>query len=80
MEKISWTDRVRNEEMLHRVKEERNIIHTVKTNGGRDSSVGIETSYGLNGPGIESRWVRDFSHTSRPTQPSVQWVPGLSRG
>jgi hypothetical protein len=24
------TDRVRNEEMLHRVKEERNIIHTVK--------------------------------------------------
>jgi hypothetical protein len=30
MEKISWTDRVRNEEVLHRVKEEGNIIHTVK--------------------------------------------------
>ena len=30
MEKISWTDRVRNEEVLHRVKEERNIVHTVK--------------------------------------------------
>jgi hypothetical protein len=30
MEKISWTDRVRNEEVLPRVKEERNIIHTVK--------------------------------------------------
>jgi hypothetical protein len=30
MEKISWTDRVRNEEALHRVKEERNIPHTVK--------------------------------------------------
>ena len=29
MEKISWTDRVRNEEVLHRVQEERNIIHTV---------------------------------------------------
>ena len=29
MEKISWTDRERNEEVLHRVKE-RNIIHTVK--------------------------------------------------
>jgi hypothetical protein len=28
MEKISWTDRVRNEEVLHRVKEERNILHT----------------------------------------------------
>jgi hypothetical protein len=30
MEKISGTDRVRNEEVLHRVKEERNILHTVK--------------------------------------------------
>jgi len=28
--KISWTDRVRNEEFLHRAKEERNILHTVK--------------------------------------------------
>jgi hypothetical protein len=30
MEKISWADRVRNEEVLHRVKEERNILHTIK--------------------------------------------------
>ena len=32
MENISWTDRVRNEEVLYRVKEQRNIIHicTVK--------------------------------------------------
>ena len=29
MEKISWTDRVRNE-VLHGVKEERNILHTIK--------------------------------------------------
>jgi len=28
---------------------------------GRDSSVGIATGYGLDGPGIESRWRRDFS-------------------
>jgi hypothetical protein len=34
MEKISWTDCVRNEEMLHRVKEERNIIHTIKIRKG----------------------------------------------
>ena len=30
MEKISWTDQVRNEEVLHRVKEERNALRTVK--------------------------------------------------
>jgi hypothetical protein len=30
MEKVSLTVRVRNEELLHRVKEERNIVHTIK--------------------------------------------------
>ena len=43
---------------------------------GRDSSVGIATRHGLDGPGIESRWGRDFPHPSRPalgpTQPPVQ--------
>ncbi|GFG33677.1 hypothetical protein Cfor_11727 [Coptotermes formosanus] len=29
-EKISWTDRVRNEEVLLRVKEKRNILHKMK--------------------------------------------------
>jgi hypothetical protein len=42
---------------------------------GRDISVGIATDYGLDGPGIESRWGRDFSHTSKPalgpTQPPI---------
>jgi len=51
---------------------------------GQDSSVGIATGYGLDGPGIESRWERDLPHLSRtalgPTQPPVQWVPALSRG
>ena len=50
----------------------------------RDSVVGIATRYGLVGPGIESRWGRGFPHPSRPalrpTQPPVQWVPGLSWG
>jgi hypothetical protein len=30
MENIIWTDRVRNGEVLHRVKEERDILHTMK--------------------------------------------------
>jgi len=29
MKKISWTDRVKNEEALRRVREERNILHTI---------------------------------------------------
>jgi hypothetical protein len=51
---------------------------------GRDSSVGIATHYGLDGPGIESRWGRDFSQPSRPalgpTQPPIKWIPGLFPG
>jgi hypothetical protein len=38
---------------------------------GRDSSVGIKTRYGLDGPGIESRWGTRFFH-SRPDRP---WGP-----
>ena len=51
---------------------------------GRDSVFGIATRSWLEGQGIESRWKRDFPHPSRPvlgpTQPPIQWVPGLSRG
>ena len=46
----------------------------------RDSSISIATDYGLDGPGIESRWRRDFPLLSRPalgpTQPPVQWAMG----
>ena len=51
---------------------------------GRDSSVGIATGYGLDGPGIESRWGRDIPHPSRPalvpTQPPIQWISGFFPG
>jgi hypothetical protein len=51
---------------------------------GQDSAVSIAIGYRLDGPGIESRWGRYFPHLSRlvlgATQPSVQFVPGLSRG
>jgi hypothetical protein len=29
-EKISWTDLLKKEEELHRVKEERNVLHAIK--------------------------------------------------
>ena len=37
---------------------------------GRDSAVGIETRYGLDGPGIESRWGEIFR-----TRPDRPWGP-----
>ena len=49
-----------------------------------DSLVSIVIRYRLDGPGIQSRWGRDFLYPSRPAlgpnQPPIQWVPGLSRG
>jgi hypothetical protein len=52
--------------------------------GGPGSPVGIATDYGLDGPGIESPWRRDYPRLSRsalgPNQPPVQWVLGLCRG
>jgi hypothetical protein len=46
---------------------------------GRDSSVGIATQYGLDGPVIESLWRR--ISLTRPYWPRVLlWVPGHTRG
>ena len=70
---------VRWEFILHKF-----IFPTADILRGPGSSVSIATAYGLDCPGIESRWGRDFPLLSRPalrtTHPPVQWVPGLSRG
>jgi hypothetical protein len=41
------------------------VIVQCKQTSGPGSSVGIATGYGLDGPGIESQWGRDFPHLSR---------------
>ena len=58
------------------------------TRYGPGSSVGIVTGYGLDGPGIESRWGRDFSapvQTGPGAQPAsctmvTESFPGVKSG
>ena len=49
----------------------------------RDSSIGISTRYGLDGPGVEFRCGRDFPHPSRPAlghpQPPTGSFLGVNR-
>jgi hypothetical protein len=61
-----------------------NYIYSIVYNTGPVAQSVYRLSYGLDGPGIESRWGRDFPHLSipalGPTQPLVHWVTDLSRG
>ena len=51
---------------------------------GCDSAVAIVTRYRPGIPGIKFLWGQDFLHPSipvlGPTQPPIQWVPGLTWG
>ena len=60
-----------------------NINETIPFSSmGRGSSVGIANRYGIDGPGIESRWGPNIPHPSipalGPTHPPIQWAPSLS--
>jgi hypothetical protein len=58
-------------------------IRSVSVKCGPGISVGIATDYGLDGP-VSNPGGDEIFHPSTPvvgpTQPPVQWVPGLSRG
>jgi hypothetical protein len=70
--------------MEHHAAEYRSARPDVRIRIRRDRVVGTVTRYGLDGPGIESRWGRDFPHPSipalRPTQPPINLVQSLFPG
>ena len=61
MEKISWTDRVRNDELQHRVEDNRNVIYTLKRR--KANWLGHILCYGRK----ERKWNRSNGKTRKKT-------------
>ena len=59
MEKISWTDHVRNEDVLLRVKEQRNILHEIRKRKANWVTFCVETAF-YNGL-LKERYKGDIS-------------------
>ena len=59
------------------------FVYCKFTSSGPSNSVGLATDYGLDGPGSNPGGDEIFRRSRPalwPTQPPVQWVPGLFRG
>jgi hypothetical protein len=60
MEKISWTDHVGHEEMLQRVKEETNILHTIKRKKANWIGHNLRRNCLLNKTLVKERYVEEM--------------------
>jgi len=82
MEKISWNERVRNEEVLLRVKEQRNILHEIskrKVNWiGHILRRNCLLKRVIEGK-IKGR-RRDYSHLKEEALDRTMWRPRFGRG
>jgi len=74
----------RSSELLIQIHHPKQLWPSTNHNGGRDSSVGIATRYGLEGLGDRILVGARFSvpiQTGPEAHPApVQWVPGVTRG
>jgi hypothetical protein len=61
---VQNTNNDRSKELSDSIKCRNIFLPAPETIVSLDSSVGVITRYGLEGPGIESRFGRDFPHPS----------------